>query len=689
LRIPSAAHPAAMQHSGMCLRPLSLLTVVTAVQLLAPAVAQSPVGKVLQMLTEMKTKGAKDMEVERMVFESYAKLVRGQSRDFNYEITTAQKKVEELVAAITKHESDVQESGNQLKVVYAQSDTMEVDLKKATELREVEHSKFLEQQTSYAESLYALDRAIQLLKAQTFDRAQATALLQRTAQTLPGMRRVLAALALLQVESSSVQPSGAPAVAAYEFQSGNILDTLENLRKKFKEELGELEKEEMNAAHAYSMEEVHVGNAIENLKAEAEALAESKASAAAASAAAKDKLADTRANLAEAQKLLADITATFRTKKATFGSNQQVRKEELEAIGKAIEIMSQPEVVDSYAQHVKSFVQMPGTVRRSASFLQVRAAAGREERAGLALRYLQGRAVALRSGALATLAQQAGANPFAKVVDMIKALLERLKEEAASEADHKAYCDEELRKNKLKRDQMSSRAARLHAEIEEKSVEIVGMGKEMETLVQEQADLRKAMAESTAVRFKEKEANLEAISESATAQTALKQAIAVLREFYSKQGSSLLQLAGGKQVPEMQAYGGMRGAKDGVIGMLEVIESDFARVEADTRASEAQAVEQYKKFMEDSETDVKLKHDAEFKLSLEKDQAEFERGQLQKDLDATQEQLKMASLYYEELKPQCLVVHVSYEERAGRRQEEIKALQEAYGILDGKSAGGE
>jgi len=88
--------------------------------------------------------------------------------------------------------------------------------------------------------------------------------------------------------------------------------------------------------------------------------------------------------------------------------------------------------------------------------------------------------------------------------------------------------------------------------------------------------------------------------------------------------------------------------------------------------------------MADAEATLKSKHDAEFKLGLEKDQGEFDKETLEKNLASASKQLDMANAYYGELKPQCIEVHVSFEERAKMRQDEIKALQEAYKILDQK-----
>merc|ERR1719253_1712029 len=99
---------------------------------------------------------------------------------------------------------------------------------------------------------------------------------------------------------------------------------------------------------------------------------------------------------------------------------------------------------------------------------------------------------------------------------------------------------------------------------------------------------------------------------------ATKAALVVLKEFYASQGSFLQH----KQVPEMAAYKGMSSAKGGVVGMLEVITSDFARLHADTKAAETAAAAEYDQFMFDAKTSKKAKHDLEFKTKMKKDQAE-------------------------------------------------------------------
>jgi len=388
-------------------------------------------------------------------------------------------------------------------------------------------------------------------------------------------------------------------------------------------------------------------------------------------------LADTKSSLADAQKFLADTTATYKTKSATFEANQKLRKEELQALDKAIEIISNPNVSGAYASRVNAeLVQQPLKM----SLLQVHSASRRQASRNEAVQLLSARARALNSKTLSALVAKMGAgNPFAKVVEMIENLLEKLKEEAASEADHKAFCDKELKKNKLKRNKKEAEVESLSAEIEQKAAAIMDVAKKISTLAEEQASLRGEVAEATKTRGEEKQENQAVIKDSADAQVAVGSALAVLKDFYAKQGDSFVQ-----QVPEMESYSGMGRAAGGVVGMIEVIQSDFARLETDTRAAETQAAGEYSAFMDESKATLKSKHDAEFKTGMQKDQSEFEKEQLEKNLAASSKQLAMANAYHDELKPQCVQVHVNFEDRSKMRQDEIAALGEAYKVLDQK-----
>lgn len=633
----------------------------------------TPVQQVIAMLNDMKAKGTTAMEVEKKVFAEYAEWVDDRVRDLGFDIKTGQSNIEEHVAFIEKSENAIAILRREIKELDSEIATLSGDKQAATSQRSEDNEEFLKQQEDYAESVDALARAIQVLKSQSHDRPQAELLLQKMATSVPGMRRVLAAF----IEEKSKKVMGAPEVAAYEFQSSGIVEVLEGLLDKFKTQLSDLETEESNAAHNFDLEVLHLSNTISKLNSDREEKASVKAKTSEASAHAKGQLTIAKKDLADDQAALGETNSVFATKKRAFEQNQQVRAEEIEAIAKAVEIISDPTVAQSYGKHI-NLAQVPSFLQRSRA--SASRAVAREQAAAL----LRERALATSSKVLASVAAAAVANPFAKVVEMIEDLLAKLKEEAAAEADHKAWCDEQLNKNKVKRDKQTAAVGRLTAEIQQMGAEIQDMADQIAKLSEEQAALTKSMAEATTFRGKEKAENEATIKDAQAAQQAVKQALVILREFYSAQGGAFLQAK--RQVPEMAAYKGMQNAKGGVVGMLEVIESDFARLEAETTASEDSAAREYSTFMSESRASNKRKHEEEVKLRLEKDQGEFEQGRKKDDLEAEEDQLAKANAYYEDLKPSCLEVKVNYEDRARMRQEELKALREAYKILDSKSA---
>ena len=161
--------------------------------------------------------------------------------------------------------------------------------------------------------------------------------------------------------------------------------------------------------------------------------------------------------------------------------------------------------------------------------------------------------------------------------------------------------------------------------------------------------------------------------------------ILLLKEFYAKaaEATALLQR---KAEPEIfdSPYKGMQSENGGVVGMLEVIESDFARLESDTKAAEATAQKEYDEFMTDSKVDKSEKStDIEHKTAKKQDESQALTTK-REDLEGTQKELDAALAYFDKLKPSCVDSGVSYEDRVARRKEEIESLQEALKILNGE-----
>merc|ERR1712156_958134 len=257
-------------------------------------------------------------------------------------------------------------------------------------------------------------------------------------------------------------------------------------------------------------------------------------------------------------------------KASDFESRQQLRTEELEAIAKAIEILSSEVVSGNADKYLPTLIQKKGI-----SLGQFRSGEQTVVQRRVA-EYLREQGRQWNSRILSALAVRVAADPFAKVKKMIKDLLVRLMEEANEEAEHKGWCDTELSTNEQTRKEKTEAVETLHAEIDELEASIAKLTEDISELTKAVAELDAAMAKATTLRQEEKATNEQTITDSAEAQTAVAQALTVLKEFYAKAGEATAFV----QQPEIfdSPYKGMQSENGGVVGMLEVIESDFARL---------------------------------------------------------------------------------------------------------------
>merc|ERR1740129_1394132 len=119
----------------------------------------------------------------------------------------------------------------------------------------------------------------------------------------------------------------------------------------------------------------------------------------------------------------------------------------------------------------------------------------------------------------------------------------------------------------------------------------------------------------------------------------------------------------------------MMGSKDGVMGLLDVILSDFTRLETETATAEDAAANAHSRYMAESEQDAAVKTTEQTHKEKNKRQAEESLHSNQKELSQTQDELSAAMDYYDKLKADCIDTGLSTEERKQKRQEEIQSLQ--------------
>merc|ERR1719221_1985980 len=258
-------------------------------------------------------------------------------------------------------------------------------------------------------------------------------------------------------------------------------------------------------------------------------------------------------------------------------------------------------------------------------------------------------------------------------------MIEKLQGEGEADATHKAYCDKELAESNQKKADKESEIAKLSTKIDQMTArsaqlksEEAGLQKALAELAASQSEMNKMRAEENAA-FKKNKADMEQGLEG------VKLALKVLREYY----------AGDK------AHASADGAGNGIIGLLEVIESDFSQALAEFTTTEETSAAAYDKETKENEiTKVTKEQDIKYKNkeSTDLDQATSEalgdRSGVQTELDAVNEYLKS-------LAGQCITTGgnmgteghnaESYEQRVERRTKEIAGLKEALEILNGEA----
>jgi len=277
---------------------------------------------------------------------------------------------------------------------------------------------------------------------------------------------------------------------------------------------------------------------------------------------------------------------------------------------------------------------------------------------------------------------KAGADPFVKVKELIKNMIETLLSDAQADASHKAYCDKELGESAAKKEEKTATIDKLTARIDGNSATIAELTDAIKTLEAEVADIDKAQSEATAIRNTEKSDNLAAIKDFRDSADAVVAAMGVLKSFY--EGGALLQTQSKAKKSTRPEFGGAKtDTGSSIISVLEVAESDFTRLLAETETEEDAAADAYAKQTEENkvskatkEADAKAKESEVKSLTVELGHAKEDHASTSTELDAVQS-------YIEKLKPQCEEKAMSYEEKKAAREAEIAGLKEALEILSG------
>merc|ERR1719254_471373 len=222
-----------------------------------------------------------------------------------------------------------------------------------------------------------------------------------------------------------------------------------------------------------------------------------------------------------------------------------------------------------------------------------------------------------------------GDDPFAKVKGLISDMIARLESEGEADAAHKAYCDKEIGETNVKRDDKTAEIEKMTTAIDKMSSRKAVLEEEVATLTKELSDIAKSQAgydkwyQEYVETFESNKADMESGIEGV--QIALK----ILRDYYAKSD---------------KAHVAAEGAGAGIIGLLEVAESDFSKGLAGMETDMANQKAAYESTTKENEItttaknqDVKYKTQEINYLTKELASTTADRSGVQTELDAVME----------------------------------------------------
>jgi chromosome segregation ATPase len=275
-------------------------------------------------------------------------------------------------------------------------------------------------------------------------------------------------------------------------------------------------------------------------------------------------------------------------------------------------------------------------------------------------------------------------------------MITKLEAEAGAEATEKAFCDEETAKSTAKKDELFSVISKLSTKIDAASTKSTSLKAEVKEISDELAKMQKEEADLISIRSESHTNYLQAKADYEQGLTGVRQALTMLKDYYATKSeeTEFLQNGGGAEElssfmqqpakPEYHSTAGNSGTN--IIGILEVVESDFATNLAKAETTEATEADAHETMIQENKItkatkDQDIKYKSEEAASLDKKISE-----LSSDKDTTSTEHAAVLEYLEKLNERCVAKPETYETRKQRREAEIAGLKEALTVLEEETA---
>jgi len=685
----------------------------------------SPIQKVTKMLEDLQTQVNEEGVSEAKTYNSFACFCKTTMKDKSKAVTDGKEEKNSLAAKInadsTIREKEDVKIGEKVKEIK----DLEEAISKARKERRAERLDYSKNEVDLTGAIQSIESAILTMKAAM--KGVGFAQLSAGAQSALLMTQAL----LPESKSSKAVASfisGSDPNEAYGFHSEELMKTLDGLIVDFKAKKNELDEAEVKAKQAFDLLIQNKETSVKDASTALDTSKKDKADATGRVATASQDLTTTAAKLLDDQSYLQEIANTCNKKALMWDKRTTARAAELNALTTAVNLIKKlPEEKKAFVQvPAPTFVQVKSEIRRTISAVRaapvaphkqeekpaaavvVAAAPAKKQLAAVAaavstqlggkraraIAVLKGQAKALRSSQLDSLVAAVAADPLAKVKTLIQELITRLLKQAAEEASHKGWCDKEYSSATMKRDKAADGQTEMNGLLELSEARRAKLAEEIKDLDGDLADLKLAVKTATEIRDKETEDNKKAVKDAKEGKKTVEEAIDTLEKYYKSAAknaaASLLQTKQEPETPDSGFEGDYAGSQDGsvgVLGMLDVVKSDFERTIKETERDEAEAAQDFKQLEVDTGTSQATKSEALKARKTAKDASDAEDSKNRDSLKSNSELLDKALAEMAALDKACQKGGETAEERKIQRDEEMDALKKALCILDSGAGG--
>jgi len=672
-----------------------------AVAAFAQVTRVTPVEKVISLIENLKKEVEDEGKAEATTYDEFACFCKTTTASKATAITTGRDSIESGSATIGAKTSEREEKSTELKQRQGDQENLSKQLEEETARCQQAKQEYDLKSADLKKAISSLENAIKSMedsKPSFLAIKDSIKLAQVMDLITPEKRQVVSAF--LQTQTA-VDPSD----PTYKYHSQGIIDILQKLLGEFRVEKTDVDTEYGKTKTVCDSTKLSLETALTNNKAAMDGLGTDIDRLSGEISSARENLVTAEATLKDDQMYMKDLTQVCESRAKDWDQRSQMRADELEALAGALKVLKDEVKSKDTEVNERALLQSNGKKISphavAPSFLQEAAQGGARVATSAqtaaqaqAVNILRGEARRLGSTVLSSVALHIASDPFDKVKELIQKLIERLLSESTTEATKKGFCDQELGKARKDRDYRFSDTKKLNVELKKLDIKKDELEAEITLLTEGIAKLESDLETATTAREAERKDNLETIETAGEGRAAVEQAISILKVFYANaaKAASFVQAS---PVDEDTTGAGFEGnykgkqvASKGIIGMLEVIKTDFARTKKATTEAEATAHAEFVEFDRASKADISGKST---KKELDEQDLKTTNNRIDQgmeDLQNAQDLLDSTLKVIEGLKPTCIDTGMSYADRVAKREEEIAALKKSLCILGGDASDG-